>query len=830
MKVVLVSTLAAFVLLSAPSIVSVFAEQGTFVDMIQFVQYIDENTALEEVKNKNLDLYYYRIPSERIESPESREGLKVYQSTGGSYSLLVNPAESSEKFNPFSITEVRFALNYLVDRKLIVNELMGGYGMPMISNYGPFDPDYLAILNELESFNFRYNPALAEQMISDAFSQAGVEKIDGKWNYNSEPIEIIFFIRSDDHVRKSIGEIISSQLEQIGFIVKKDYGDLNKAFVVVYGSNPANLEWSLYTEGWGRSGFVRYDSAGLAQMYAPWFSNMPGFGDPSYWNYENEYLDSVTQKIYVGDFVSPEERIDLFKQATNEAVKESVRIFLAAKIDQYVSNDGVDGIINDFGAGVPSRFTPINARTDSNSLTIGVKQIYQGAWNPVAGLSDTYSRQIWDIVSDPGVFKHPYKGTSIPIRSYWVVETAGPNNKLDVPSDVIRWDTKQQNWIEIGTDHKATSKVTFDLLFANWHHGKLMDMNDILYSLYFVYEWGSDSQEDDRTHDNDYSPQANQLVKTLVGVKIIDENTIDVYVDFWHFDEDEIADWAGVWASIPWEIFSAMEHSVIDGKVSFSRSGSVSKNVNWLSLLVPNDASLVKSYLEEFKETEFIPSALEAFSFDTNYHQSRYDSSISWIEQYDHAIISNGPFYMERYSPESRTITIRAFDDVSYPFEAGHWQKFEDVRTAKIVNVDVPKLITKGDKIIIPVSVSDSSNLFYYFTNPEGQIVASDMIEIKNGNVNIVLSEEQTTLFGTGANDMRVFAISEEVFRPDVFSTSFLVVNYDYQEVPVVEKYSEIIPTDSNNEVVAVLIGIVVGVIAVAIGLTRKRSWKRVRN
>ncbi len=120
MKVVLVSTLAAFVLLSVLSIISVFAEQGTFVDKIQFVQYIDENTALEEVKNKNLDLYYYRIPSERIESAEAREGLKVYQSTGGSYSLLVNPTESSEKFNPFSITEVRFALNYLVDRKLIV--------------------------------------------------------------------------------------------------------------------------------------------------------------------------------------------------------------------------------------------------------------------------------------------------------------------------------------------------------------------------------------------------------------------------------------------------------------------------------------------------------------------------------------------------------------------------------------------------------------------------------------------------------------------------------------------------------------------------------------
>ncbi|MFQ6025801.1 MAG: ABC transporter substrate-binding protein, partial [Nitrosopumilaceae archaeon] len=771
MKVMLVSMLAAFVLVYGLVFISAFAEKGTFVEKVKFVQYIDENTALEEVKNKNLDLYYYRIPSERIESPESREGLKVYQSTGGSYSILVNPAAETEKFNPFSITEVRFALNYLIDRKLIVNELMGGYGLPMISNYGPFDPDYLTILNELESFNFRYNPVLAEQMISDALSEAGAEKIDGKWNYNSEPIEITFFIRSDDPVRKSIGEIISSQLEQIGFIVKKDFGDLNKAFVIVYGSNPADNKWNLYTEGWGRSTFVRYDSTGLPQMYSPWFSNMPGFNDPSYWNYQNDYLDSITQKIYVGDFTSPEGRNELFREATKEAVKESVRIFVAAKIDQYVSNEKVEGIINDFGAGVPSRFTPINVRTDSGSLTVGVKQIYQGAWNPVAGLTDTYSRQIWDTVSDPAIFKHPYKGTSIPVRSDWMVVTAGPDGELDVPSDVIRWDPSQQKWIEVGSGQKAISKVTFDLLFSNWHNGEPMDMNDVLYTLYFAYEWGSDPLENDKTYDSSYSPQISYLVKTIVGIKVIDENTIDVYVDYWHFDDAEIADWASLWASTPWEIFSAIEQAVIDGKTSFSRSGAASKNVNWLSLIVPNDASLVKSYLLEFKETKFVPLPLENFRHDSKYYESRYDSSISWIEEYSHAIISNGPFFLERYSPESRTITIRAFDDDSYPFEAGHWAEFEDVKAAKIVSVEAPRVITKGSLLEIPISVSDSSNLKYYFTNTEGQIVASDVIELQSDDVSVVLSEEETALFGIGANDLKVFAVSEEVLRPDVFIT-----------------------------------------------------------
>ena len=101
---------------------SVFAEKGTFVDEIKFIQYLDENTALEEVRNGNLDLYYYRVSSDRLEDSDSKYGLKVYESTGGYYSILLNPTDEGP-FNPFSIQEIRYAVNFLVDRNLIVNEL-----------------------------------------------------------------------------------------------------------------------------------------------------------------------------------------------------------------------------------------------------------------------------------------------------------------------------------------------------------------------------------------------------------------------------------------------------------------------------------------------------------------------------------------------------------------------------------------------------------------------------------------------------------------------------------------------------------------------------------
>ena len=815
------------ILFTAVSIPIVFAEKGTYVDEIQFIQYLDENTALEEVRNGNLDLYYYRISSDRIDNVESREGLQVYESTGGSYSILVNPAVS-EEFNPFSITDVRFALNYLVDRKLIVNELMSGYGTTMISNYGPFDPDYLFIVDELESFHFRYNPALAEEIISKAITEAGAKKIDGKWTYDGKEIELIAFIRSDDPVRKSIGEILSSELEKIGFKVTKDFGDLNKAFVNVYGSDPSEMKWSIYTEGWGgRSAFVKYDPVGLGQMYSPWFSNMPGFNDPSYWNYQNEYMDTLTQKIYTGNFSSAEERIDLFRKATTEAVNESVRIFLASKIDQYVVNDKIDGIINDFGAGVPTRFTPINARSDSNSLTIGVKQIYQGAWNPIMGLSDIYSRQIWDTLYDPSVFKHPYTGDTFPIRTDFIIETAGPDGKLDVAEDAIMWNPELQKWKTVDAGTQATSKVTFDLLFSKWHHGMQMDIHDVLYSLYFTLEWGSEQQENDKTFDTEYTPRAAQTVQTLIGVKQIDEDTIEVYVDYWHFDEAEIADWASLWSAVPWETMAAMEQAVIDGKVSFSRSGAVSKSVNWLSLIVPNDAELIRENLQDFKDSGYVPKALENFNLPNNYFDSRYDSSIKWIEENNHAVISNGPFYLKSYSPESRTITINAFADESYPFEAGYWKEFEEIKFPKIIQVDIPDVITRGSSVSIPVYTEDATKIDYFFTNSEGESVASGTQLLDSGKTNLVLNEVQTNQFGIGANDLKVFAVSEAVLRPDIYGVSFLAAS-EATELPDIVISEQLLEAEKNEytSLVAIVIGSIILGSIFYIRHNRKKSLK----
>jgi len=504
---------------------------------------------------------------------------------------------------------------------------------------------------------------------------------------------------------------------------------------------------------------------------------MPGFNDPSYWNYENDRLDELTQKIYTSDFKTSEERTQLIQEAVVEGVNESVRIFLASKVVQYVANENVSRIVNDFGAGVPSRFTPINAKSNESEFVVGVKQIYQGAWNPIMGLTDSYSRHIWEIISDPWTFKHPFTGETVPIRSNWQVETAGPDNKLKVPQEARIWNPSLQEWRNVPQNTFATSKVTLDFEFSNWHNGQKMDMNDILHSAYFTTEWGTQIDENDKTFDTEYTPRATQVVETITGINQIDEDTLEVYVDYWHFDEREIAYWVDIWDSVPWEITAAMEKVVTDGKGSFSRSGATSKNVNWLSLIVPNDANIIKEYLEKFKETDYIPQSLIENNESVEYYQNRYDSSINWIQTNHHAVISNGPFYLDSYSPESRTIKVTAFDDDSYPFKKGEWSKFEKAEFPSIEKIDIKKVIQKGKGIDIMIETKNSDSILYFLTNSKGVNIISETQSIKDKNTTIKISPEDTNRLDIGANNIKIFAISNSVLKPDFYESSFIVID-----------------------------------------------------
>lgn len=782
-------------LLFAPPLVSAGPnnETGAFIDGVRFIQYLDDNVALEELKSGNLDTYYFRIPLEAASEIKNIPQLKEYDKLSGSFGLLLNPApyNVSGSLNPFSLREVRYAMNYLIDREFVVDEILKGLGTPLVGPYGIYSPEYFNVIDVVESSGLRYNPRLADQLITAAMTKAGALKENGKWMLGENPVTISILLRSDNQPLRSVGELVASALEKVGFTVERNYGDLNKANTVVYGSNPQALGWNIYTEAFGGTGgFVKYNPVIPSQMYAPYFGNMPGRQNPALWNYENDTIDKMTQRIQFFNFTSEKERNSLVSNATAMGVQEAVRIFIAQLVDPYVASSGVTGLVNDFGAGISSKFSLINARTQdpSNTLDIGVKQIDQGAWNGVGGCADQYCRDISSALSDPGTFRDPYTGEVIPMRTPWVnITTTGPLEKLVVPDNSMNWDPISQQWKGPGKNNSAFTVVKYDTLYSNWHHGIPMDSADILYPQYFVFEWGMDTGEpSDLTNDPEYMTGVQPALPLIKGIRFLDNQTIESYVDQWHFDDKELASTAGAWAGEPWEVTAASERLVTSGKAAFSRGEASSENVPWLSLIVPSHAAMLRNELALMKAEGFVPNPLRDI-VTAEEAIKRYDASINWIDNHRHAIIGNGPFYLDSYNPEGRVITLKAFRDSSYPFEKGYWSKYEIPKIASIDKVTAPRNIIAGQSPIkadVIVSMggkpADNASVFYFVSDKDGRNVISGNTTFSDGNgkYTIEIPPNKTALIPTGPSTMKIFVMSDSAYRPDIQTTTLIAVNH----------------------------------------------------
>jgi peptide/nickel transport system substrate-binding protein len=777
-------------------------QRGSYIESIRFIHSEDENIALEEVKSGALDLYYFRIPLEAASNARNDPRLQVHDRIAGSMGLLVNPAPSNDtdRINPFQFREVRFALNYLIDREFMVNEVLQGYGSPLVDPFGIYSPEYLNVIDVVESFGFRYNPKLAENLISESLKSAGATKDDlGRWTYNGDLVTVRIMIRQDDVSRKSMGEEVASKLEKIGFSVEKEYGDLNKANTLVYGSNPQELQWHIYTEGFaGTSVFVKYNPVIPAQMFGPWFGRLPGGQNPEFWNYQNDTLDQLTQRILFFDFTSEDERNELVRKAVKTGIQESVRIFVAQKTDPFVASSKIDGLVNDFGAGITSKYSMLNARSaeGNSTLNIGVKQIHQGSWNSIAGLQDVYSRDIYTLLADTGTFRDPYTGDIIPLRAEWTdVATEGPFGAMDVPMEAMTWDPASQKWKGADPGSNATSKVIFRPLYSNWHHGISMHISDLLYGQYFLFEWGTCLEEGDATCDPEYTSQAEVAIPLYKGFRFLPSGDFESYIDIWHYDEKEIADSGIFWAGEPWEITAATARLVTAGKVAYSRTQASTMNVPWLDPIVPEHALMIREELQKMKDERFIPAALRDFVTLQDAIQ-RYDASMQWIDEHKHAIISNGAFYLDSYNIAGRIITVKAFRDSTYPFAMGYWQKYEEPKLADIVTMEIPSSVAIGD-VLIPRSVSigqpltmtlnirvegepsNDASVNYFILDKDSRVIITGTANSTTSNVgqfHIELSSEETSKLSVGPNQVRIFANSFYAFRPDISERTIIAL------------------------------------------------------
>lgn len=714
---------------------------GPAVDRVLFRSFHVDRAPLE-LEAENMDLYMFSVNTEAAEQLRDDPEIQLYPAPATTLSLILNPAPAPEgQLNPFSIREVRQAMQNLVDRDFIARDVFQGLALPMVTHVSPFEFDYSTVHDIARGSGTVYDPELAREMIATAMEEAGAELVDGVWHYQGRPIRLRFIGRVEDE-RRQIADLVRAELEEAGFEVAISYQPFAAAVLQVYSTDPQAFEWHLYTEGFGRSAAQRYDFGTVNQMTAPWLGNMPGWQEVGFWQYEHAELDELGQRLFRGDFESLDERNEIYRELTEIGLEESVRIWLATAVNNFPTRSDLAGVTGDPVAGVRGPWTLREAYLEGeDELTVGHLWVWteRTTWNPIGGFGDVYSVDVWRNLHDPPIWNHPFTGIPMPFRADFEVETAGPSGTLDVPADAVMWDADDDGWVEVGGDVTATSKVTFDYsryVGSRWHHGEPISMADVVYPITQGYELSYDP--DKSRIEFAIGVTSRPYLETFRGFRVVDDSTLEVYVDFWHFDDSSIASYASPTSvSMPWEIMAAMDDLVFEQRrAAYSDTAATRFNVQWLSLVMERDAALVDRTLNGFLNDGFVPEgpfSLGGTSLvDSDAATARYQAAVDWFEEHRHLVVSNGPFYLGSYDPPAQVAELLAFRDDTYPFHPGDWYLGTPPRV-EITDVDTNP-VASGEEVSVNVDGPGETGLRYLLIDPAaGEVVGSGEALVEGG-------------------------------------------------------------------------------------------------
>ncbi len=732
--------------------VAVFAQKGPVPDKVYFDVRMDENIGINDVAAGNSDIFYYGVDGDIINGldQETLSKLEIYDVPSGSWSLNFNPypneapysfeKDDKEIFNPFAIREVRFAMNFLMNRQYIVDEILDGAGGPMFTMATPGQPGTYRY--NLAASKFGFTPegdeerALAD--IEAAMQKAAkLPENQGKlvkegdwWTFNGEPVTIKFYIRVDNPGLVKEGEYLTQQIEKAGIKVEQLLWDRSKMMATVYGGKPEDWGYTIYTEAWGSGATRRYWEHIVAQMYAPWYGYMPG-GFADGWKYQNDKLDKLTQDAYNGKFLTEEEYWDMALEGLEMGLSESVRIYVAYQTDYFVANK--DRFNSRFAYGLGdglTKYTLVTADTTDGIVRAtqysAQGSLFMAAWDPIGpdGFNDTYSRNVVEVLYDAEAIESPASGEWEFNRSYPIeVDSNVTRNDegelvghIDVPANAVTYDSAEKKWVEVGTDVTSFSSGVYGLRLGNFHHGISVSMVDYLYAEAFTEDWINQDYEGDPYYSEGYASYAGGMEVDVAYVYDSENEQITSYFDFqFPANENRVAGrgtptWrtsANEGIAVSWEVAEALARMVVNGGQSgenYSFESGTDGAVE-VDVIRPTCVADIKAELLEMIAENHVPVYIEDF-ITAGEALDRYQAAIDFIDQYGHAYISNGPFILTDVDFNANFIELTANRDESYPFEPGYWMEELKTTRLEIDAFDVPSMAAKGEDLLLDVFVS----------------------------------------------------------------------------------------------------------------------------
>jgi hypothetical protein len=409
-----------------------------------------------------------------------------------------------------------------------------------------------------------------------------------------------------------------------------------------------------------------------------------------------EAADAAYERLTQGTYGTEVERLNLQRGLVRALTADCERAVIGYRLRrEYYSDDfsnGVENIASDsqsgFNSGVVVRALKLKDFPWNGWLRIGIDEVPEAAWNPVAGFNDAVGRLVWSTVGDAAFLPITYNGRWVQNRAEVVVDEEERKQSAMIPSSALMPEAGTGKLVPVGRGKGAMGKITYRLSASPFQDGTQMEVADLLYPFVLAYRWGE--SEGSGAVDPQIAATTKMLRERLSGVRVlrVDERSlqiadltfsyrspvVEVYLNSLSSDAEENALIAPPWSSVPWHVLALMEAAVERNIAAFSQAEAVRRSVAWLDLVrdKPQLGKLTE-IVREFASTAYRPAAIEPF-VSPEAATARWQALVEFVETNGHLLVTNGPYRLVSWSPQVTVLgVVREF---TYPVGIGTFDRF----------------------------------------------------------------------------------------------------------------------------------------------------------
>ena len=786
---------------------------GAWPDVVVANQEPNVDQAVLQLEVGVFDVYAFQVTNPDVKQRVEGSLELDYVESAGSYSELtfnpVGPEFPDGNLNPFAVPRIREAMNMLIDRNFVAQEIYGGLAVPRWHPFNTTAADYARYIEVARAIELAYahNPAAAEAIITEEMEKLGASKVGGVWNYNGAPVVLKVLIRNEDE-RLALGDYVANVLEDIGFQTERLYRNAAEASPLWISGPPEAGAFHVYTGGWITTVIPRDLGGNFAFFYTD-----TGLGFPLWQAYVNEpeFYD-LAQALDNNEFTTLAQRDEMIARALQLAIEDSVRIWVVDRLSITPKRQDISVAADLFGGVSGAWLWPYTLRRGDEvggRIDVAMPSMLPEPWNPLDGSNWIYDMMLVRATGENAIMPDPYTGLNLPHRieravvtvqedlpvgkTYdWVDLETAP--EIVVPTDAWSdWDAANQRWITVGERfpegvtalRKITTYYPADLYdTVKWHDGSAFSAADIVMAMILGFDRGN---EDSFVYDESKAPALRSFLSAFRGVKIIsvDPLVIETYTDVWYLDaETAVSTWwpyyaqgQGSWHALALGLFAESEEAL-----AFTSAKSEALEVEWTSFISGPAIATLDNYLERAIASDYLPyaSVLSAYVGDGEIAE-RYANLAAWRASKGHYWVGTGPFYLERAFPIESVAQLNRNPD--YPDPADKWAIFAEPRIP-VVELDGPTRVVIGADASFEVFVSfrdeaypadDILQVKYLLFDGTGTLVESgDAALVAAGVYEVGLGADLTSSLDVGSNRLEVAVVSRVVALPSFDSVEFV--------------------------------------------------------